>query len=319
MARTIYLGSAPTAAAAHRGLEDRPGEARVCDARRVTGRVRRCAATAGRRGYLSLSGRSALLVLDAADGDQTRRGPRRAAEARSGQGGAGAGRAAACDLRKTGDFSRIHPCRTQGRTCPTISTRDSSCWGSNTRTARSRGVPPRLRRQTILESRGNTPRLYRNTLVFLAADKTRLQDLDEAMRKYLAWESILAEKEALNLDPHQVAGRDAEARRGRHRDGATARDVPVAAGPEQTTPQSAVEWEAIRLSGQDALAVRASKKLRSDELLVTALPPRVRMEWRRIPLWRGGSCEPYPSSSRTSPATSTYLDFRLPWYYSARW
>ena len=44
-------------------------------------------------------------------------------------------------------------------------------------------------------ARGNTPRLYRNTLVFLAADKTRLQDLDEAARKLLAWESILAEQE----------------------------------------------------------------------------------------------------------------------------
>ena len=35
--------------------------------------------------------------------------------------------------------------------------------------------------KAILESRGNAPRLYRNTLVFLAADKTRLQDLDEAV------------------------------------------------------------------------------------------------------------------------------------------
>ena len=51
--------------------------------------------------------------------------------------------------------------------------------------------------KAIFESRGNTPRLYRNTLVFLAADKTRLQDLDEAVRKYLAWESILDEKETL--------------------------------------------------------------------------------------------------------------------------
>jgi hypothetical protein len=48
------------------------------------------------------------------------------------------------------------------------------------------------------------PRLYRNTLVFLAADKTRLQDLDEAARKFLAWESILAEQKKLNLTPHQV-------------------------------------------------------------------------------------------------------------------
>jgi hypothetical protein len=40
--------------------------------------------------------------------------------------------------------------------------------------------------KAILEARGNAPRLYRNTLVFLAADKTRLQDLDEAARRYLA-------------------------------------------------------------------------------------------------------------------------------------
>ena len=56
----------------------------------------------------------------------------------------------------------------------------------------------------IFESRGSTPRIYRNALVFLAADKVRLQDLDEAVRRFLAWKSILAEKEALNLDPHQV-------------------------------------------------------------------------------------------------------------------
>ena len=48
--------------------------------------------------------------------------------------------------------------------------------------------------KAILETRGGTPRLYRNALVFLAADKTRLQDLDEAVRTYLAWGSILDEK-----------------------------------------------------------------------------------------------------------------------------
>jgi len=31
----------------------------------------------------------------------------------------------------------------------------------------------------------------------------RLQDLDEALRRFLAWQSILDEKKALNLDPHQ--------------------------------------------------------------------------------------------------------------------
>ena len=58
--------------------------------------------------------------------------------------------------------------------------------------------------------------------------------------------------------------------------------------PVQPDPQSAVEWQAFRLSGQDALAVRASKKLRNDELLVTSFAAsRLRMELDQIPLWRG--------------------------------
>ena len=41
--------------------------------------------------------------------------------------------------------------------------------------------------------------------------------------------------------------------------------------PVQNSPQGAMEWQALRLSGTDSLAVRASKKLRSDELLITGL------------------------------------------------
>jgi hypothetical protein len=56
----------------------------------------------------------------------------------------------------------------------------------------------------------------------------------------------------------------------------------------QATPQAPVEWQAIRLSGQDALAVRASKRLRSDELLFTGFAAtRLRMELDPVPLWRG--------------------------------
>jgi len=41
--------------------------------------------------------------------------------------------------------------------------------------------------------------------------------------------------------------------------------------PAQPTPQSAIEWQAMRLTGHDALAVRASKKLKNDDLLITTL------------------------------------------------
>jgi hypothetical protein len=143
--------------------------------------------------------------------------------------------------------------------------------------------------RSILESRGNTPRLYRNTLVFLAADKVRLQDLDEAVRRFLAWESIVAEKVALNLDPHQVKQAETQMQAA---DGAVTARLPETYQwllvPEQANPQAPITWQAIRLSGADALAVRASKKLRGDESLVTSLGSTIlRKHLDDVPLWRG--------------------------------
>jgi hypothetical protein len=157
--------------------------------------------------------------------------------------------------------------------------------------SKERGNAAEMAAKAIFESRGNTPRLFRNTLFFLAVDQTRLIDLDEAVRRFLAWESILAEKEALNLDPHQV--KQAETQQKSANGTVTAR-VPEAYQwllvPVQSSPQAPLEWQAFRLSGSDALAVRASKKLRNDELLVTALAgTRLRMELDRVPLWRGDS------------------------------
>jgi ribosomal protein L10 len=141
----------------------------------------------------------------------------------------------------------------------------------------------------ILETRGTSPRVYRNTLVFLAADNTRLQDLDEAIRKYLAWDSILLEKEKLDLSPHQV--KQAQTQKDSANATVDAR-IPETYQwllvPVQAKPQSQIEWQPIRLSGLDSLAVRASKKLKSDEFLIPALAgTRLRMELDKIPLWRG--------------------------------
>jgi hypothetical protein len=155
--------------------------------------------------------------------------------------------------------------------------------------SRELGSAAEIAARAILEARGNTPRLYRNTLVFLAADKVRLQDLDQAVRRFLAWQSILAEKEALNLDPHQVRQAETQARAAD--DAVTAR-LPETYQwllvPEQINPQAPITWQALRLSGADVLAVRASKKLRSNESLVTSLGSTIlRKHLDEVPLWRG--------------------------------
>jgi hypothetical protein len=140
-----------------------------------------------------------------------------------------------------------------------------------------------------LETRGNSPRLFQNALAFLAADKTRLQDLDEAVRRYLAWDSILDEKVELDLSPNQVKQAENQLKSA---DDAVIARIPEAYQwllvPTQATPQSTVEWQSYRLPGQDPLAVRASKKLKNDESLITMMVgTRLKIELDKIPLWRG--------------------------------
>jgi len=289
VARTIYLGSAPTAAAAHRGLEDRrvklgcvmPGESAAVfgDA------LRRLAASAtylyqdGPRYWYATQPTVTKLAEDWAE--QLKRDPDKAAQELDER--------LRADLRKTGDFARIHPLPRSSADVPDDVDARLVVLPAEHPYSKEPGSAAETAARAILESRGNTPRLYRNTLVFLAADKVRLQDLDEALRRFLAWKSILAKKETLNLDPHQV--RQAETQQ-QAADGAVTARLPETYQwllvPEQANPQAPITWQAIRLSAGDALAARASKKLRSDELLVTTLGSTIlRKHLDDVPLWRG--------------------------------
>ena len=195
------------------------------------------------------------------------------------------------DLKRSGDFARIHALPRSGADVPDDYEARLVVLSADHPYSKESGNAAEVAAKAILESRGNTPRLYRNTLVFLAADKVRLHDLDEALRRYLAWSSIVAEKEKLNLDPHQA--RQAETQRQAAEGAVTAR-LPETyqwlLAPEQTTPKAPVAWQAYRLTGSDALAVRVSKRLRSEELLVASLGSTIlRKHLDEVPLWRGDS------------------------------
>jgi predicted AAA+ superfamily ATPase len=289
VARTIYLGSAPIATAAHRGIEDRrirlgcavPGEplAVFGDAlRRLT-----AAATYlyqdGPRFWYSTQPTVTKLAEDRAE--QMKRNTDAVAME--------IGKRVRADLHKTGDFCRVHALPQSGQDVPDDMDARLVVLGVDHPYSKEPGSPAEVAAKAIFELRGNSPRLYRNTLVFLAVDQTRLQDLDEAVRRYLAWDSIVAEETTLNLDPHQK--KQAEGQKHSADTTVTSR-LPEAYQwllvPTQKDPKAALEWQAIRLSGQDPLAVRASKKLRGDESLLTGLAPSLlRMELDRVPLWRG--------------------------------
>ncbi len=288
VARTIYLGSAPTATAANRGIEDRriklgcmmPGESPA-----VFGDALRRLSTAatylyqdGARYWYSTQPTVTKLAEDRAE--QLRRNPDAVTHE--------VDKRLRADLRKTGDFSRVHPMPASGQDVPDDMDARLVVLGIDHPYSKEPGNAAEAAAKVIFESRGNAPRLFRNTLVFLAVDLTRLQDLDEAVRRYLAWESILAEQVTLNLDPHQV--KQAETQKASV-DGVVTARLPEAYQwllvPGQGSPQAAVEWQSFRLSGQDALAVRASKKLRPDNLLTALAGTELRRQMDRIPLWRG--------------------------------
>jgi hypothetical protein len=289
VARTIYLGSAPTVAAAQRGVEDRrvklgcvlPGESPAIfgDAlRRLAGAATYLYQDSNRFWY---STQPTVTKLADDRAEQLKRDPEKVVTELDAR--------LRANLRQTGDFRRIHALPQSSQDVPDDFDTRLVVLGIDQAYSRDADNRAEVAAKAILESRGSTPRLCRNTLVFLAADKTRLQDLDEAVRLYLAWTSILTEKEALDLSPHQVC--QAETQRAAADSSVTARlpeTYQWALVPIQTTPQAPVTWQALRLTGQDALAVRASKKLRSDELLLTGFAAtRLRMELDRVPLWRG--------------------------------
>ena len=70
-------------------------------------------------------------------------------------------------------------------------------------TAKDAGSTARKEAANILDCRGSSPRNYRNALVFLGADATRLKELDQAVRQFIAWNSIWDERVTLNLDQFQ--------------------------------------------------------------------------------------------------------------------
>jgi predicted AAA+ superfamily ATPase len=204
VARAIYLGSAPTATAAHRGIEDRrvklgcvmPGESPAVfgDALRRLASAATYLYSDGPRYWYSTQPTVTKLAEDRAE--QLKRNPDKVVEELD--------KRLRLDLRRTGDFCRVHPMPQSSQDVADDLDARLVILGIEQAYSREPGSAGEAAARTILETRGNAPRLYPNALTFLAADKTRLQDLDEAVRRYLAWESITAEKNELNLDPQQL-------------------------------------------------------------------------------------------------------------------
>jgi len=287
VSRTIYMGSAPTLRASHRGIDDRqvklgcvqPGEAVATfgDAlRRLTDGATYLYVD-GRRYWYSTQPTVNRLADDRAGqmsddqvSDEIIKRLRETARTRS-------------------DFSKVHACVPSSDVPDEREARLVILGPDFPHTNRDDRSPARREAAAILDSRGGSPRNYKNTLVFLAGDVNRLRELEQAVRQYLAWSSIWDDRETLNLDPFQT--RQAETKR---TSADEAIDLRITEAyewllvPGQPDPKGEMVWTDLKLQGEDSLAARAAKKLKKEESLLTQMGGvRLRTELDRIPLWTG--------------------------------
>lgn len=292
VARTLYLGSAPTSTSQNRGIDDRrikigcvqPGEnsAAFGDALR------------------RLSDQATHVYVDqsrywlATHPSVTRLAHDRAAQLSRKQDEVHAEivRRIREEQGSRGEFTKVYPCPASGADVPDEQeVRLVILAPEQTHAAKAADSAAMVAAKAMLEQRGSSPRLYRNTLVFLAPDKTRLVELEQAVRQYIAWQSILDETDTLNLDAYQskqAKTKTAEA------DETVKQRIPETFQwmlvPGQPGTQAPIEWSEVRLQGADRLAPRASKKLINDGGLANRYAGTLlRMELDRVPLWRGDS------------------------------
>ena len=293
VARTIYLGSAPTARTNRQGIEDHriklgcvvPGEAPSIfgDALRRLARRSTFLYQEGSRYWYDVRPTVAKLAADIAE--RLTRDPERVhSEIKT---------LLNSKVQQRGEFSRVHVAPMSSQDIPDeMATRLVVIGADHVYHKGPQSLAEKMARD-ILENRGNSPRQFRNTLVFLAADQSRLQDLQEAVREKMAWQEIVNRSDSLEITKNQVAQAKSRLDSAETSSQELLREtfqwllIPV-----QVDPTSNVEFNAVRLKSHDSLAVRADTYLKKEEYMVTTFAgTRLRMELDRIPLWPGDHVE----------------------------
>lgn len=139
----------------------------------------------------------------------------------------------------------------------------------------------------ILAQRESGPRLNRNLLIFVAAAANRLSELRRAARMLLAWKSIVADEEKLELTSHQKQQAQSKvSETSQQVDSLIGETFAQALVPSQTPGTPDIEWSTVRVPTQGDVGARVSKKLASSEQLIAGYGgARVKMDIDNHELW----------------------------------
>lgn len=145
----------------------------------------------------------------------------------------------------------------------------------------------------VLTTRGTSPRTHCNMLVFLAADAAALTSLEQSVCDWLAWQEICQGLGDEELTPSQA--QQARDRLAKATEAVTLRIAETYKWllvPEQAQPPSGpVELVEVRVEGPEALPARVARRLVNDGRLHRELAPvhlRMKLDGPLASLWESG-------------------------------
>lgn len=142
----------------------------------------------------------------------------------------------------------------------------------------------------MTKQRGSRARQHQNMLLFLAPDANRLPDLLQAIRMHKSWSDVQTNKDSYNLDQHNIRLAASNLRSWEDTIRARLNETYIWLLVPRQEPQGPVGIEVLKLNGRGTLAERATKRAVENDLLVTRYAAsNLRMELDRVPLWRDGS------------------------------
>ncbi|MEN9870762.1 MAG: hypothetical protein RLZZ171_1750, partial [Cyanobacteriota bacterium] len=269
--RTIYMGSAPLQKAANKGLDIRriklgctqPGEnvATFGDAlRRLTNQATYLYVDSSDRYWIDTQPNVTRTAID------------RATQYREDQTWDEIIRRLKQD-KETGDFAGVHIAPSSSSDVPdesTMGVRLILLQPNLTHSSKADTSDALIEAKRILETKGSAPRYCKNLLVFLACDQNKQENLFQRVNEYLAWDSIVSDKEVLNLNTFQNRQAAAKLKDADNTVKMSLLDTyQWLLVPTQPEPTGEIEWEEYRLSVQDSPVLQASRKLFNEEHLIT--------------------------------------------------
>ena len=201
-------------------------------------------------------------------------------------------------LRREFPFSGIHVCPASSSDIPDEQAvrlvilkpntdKDKKCCHKRGKNSGSQAIETA---EDFLNHRGSSPRMYRNMLAFIAPDAELIDSLQTAVKRFLAWQSILSGKDELNLDGNQIRETQNSVKRS---DEAVERCIKdtycwlLVPDIDLDKNMKTIQWNPSDIGGgNDGIVAKAAQKMIQEEQIVTDWAPTLLLMQLDDLLWK---------------------------------